>query len=245
MFPSLTSILTGASLVASSMFFAPSAPAGSSAPEDSSAKTVSASFMNESGSFESKAESLANNTTRGTKEDVDKLVGKLQAENIKSKSGLKLDLNKAFVLNTDDGNAMLRVPFAGGQNVLEESGVSYFFDAKSNFLESGEIVLTPQNKTSGKVQLWQGQSKVLDRVVEDPNQSKAAGTGTARVGFNWDTFNSCLSNAGIASWAIAAIGVACGAACAATVGVGCVVCATSTAGITGSTIGTCAGQAMA
>lgn len=232
-------------MVASSIFFAPSAPSDGATPEDTSSKTVSASFMDDSGSFESKAESLANNTTRGTKEDVAKLVGEIGSTDIKSKSGLDLDVSKAFVLNTEDGNSMLRVPFASGQNVLQESGVSYFFDSDSKFLESGEIVLTPQTQTSGKVQLWQGQSKVLDRVVEDPNQSKSSGTGTARVGFNWDTFNSCLSNAGIASWAIAAIGVACGAACAATVGVGCVVCATSTAGITGSTIGTCAGQAMA
>lgn len=246
MLTTIATLATGLSLAASSVLFYSGPPAQNaiSPITSSSQQELSSSFIDGSGSFESNAESLINNTTRGSDQETKNFLANIKERDIKSESGLELDTESAFVLNTEEGYSMLRVPFKGVDGILKESGVSYYFDSTENLVSTGEIVLTEKSPTSGTVELWQDGSKQVDQLVEDPQQNQS-NNGVATVGFNWDTFNSCLSNAGIASWAIAAIGVACGAACAATAGLGCVVCATSTAGITGTTIGGCAGQAMA
>lgn len=246
MLTTITTFATGLSLAASSVLFSSGPPAQSeiSTTTSSSQQELASSFVEGSGSFESNAESLLKNTTKGSSQETENLLADIKEKGINSDSGLQLDAENAFVLKTEEGYSMLRVPFKGADGVLKESGASYYFDSDENLVSTGEIVLTEKSSTSGTVQLWQDGTKQVDQLVEDPQQSQSS-NGVATVGFNWDTFNSCLSDAGIASWAIAAIGVACGAACAATAGLGCVVCATSTAGITSTTIGGCAGQAMA
>lgn len=60
------------------------------------------------------------------------------------------------------------------------------------------------------------------------------------LGINWGGLNDCLSNAGIASRAIAALSIVCGAACAVTLGAGCIACLAAASSATIGTIGFCA-----
>lgn len=59
-----------------------------------------------------------------------------------------------------------------------------------------------------------------------------------------DKWGNLLINAGIAQWAVTAVGVACALLCAGTAGLGCVACVVATAGVIGTTAGTCVAQAM-
>lgn len=110
-------------------------------------------------------------------------------------------------------------------------------------VDTYQISLHEIDERSGTVTTYSNGELVLDeqKVEAEPNQDKPS-PGTPR-GMDWGELNRCLSNAGIASWAIAALSIACGVACAATAGAGCVACLTAASGATGGTVGFCVGKA--
>ncbi len=57
----------------------------------------------------------------------------------------------------------------------------------------------------------------------------------------WSCFNACLANQGIASWAIATLGIICAVACVGTVGLACYGCLLAADIVAGSTVGYCVG----
>lgn len=201
--------------------------------------------VSSTGSVEDKVSELRDNTSPVAQKRLNELIKTANVRKIKSHSGELLATGNASANETDKGYVMLRIPFQEKPNLLAQSGYTMFFDKSGNVVARGEIVLEQITDTSGRVSMWQDGTKLLDRIVDDPNSSVNGKSGQAEIVFSWDRLNSCLANAGIASWAITAIGIACGAACAATVGIGCIVCATAVSGIAGTTIGTCVGQAMA
>lgn len=160
-----------------------------------------------------------------------------------TQSGQRLDVASAQAQETDNGSYILRVPFAAAPNVLTISGYTVMFNPDRTIAARGEVIYQQQTEHSGRVALWQDGKKLTDQVVTD--QTAQAGTGTTERAFSWDKLNKCLLNAGIAQWAITAIGVGCALLCGATVGAGCIACVIATGGVLGTTAGTCVGQAMA
>lgn len=238
----ILSIMVAASLLAAGSLGQPAISAEPVAPAPA-ATTLAGSFIDTNGpaDLETKIRSLSENTNAGSETRTAELVG--IARGITADSKLPLAHEAAFTLETEAGYTMLRIPFEASADVLPESGVSVYFDNNSKIISVGEIVLTEVTEDSGTVQFWQDGVKTTDRLITEP-RPVVSGTTAQAAGFNWGTFNDCLASAGIASWAITAIGIACGAACAVTAGIGCIVCATATAGIAGTTIGNCAGKAM-
>lgn len=216
--------------------------------------SVAESFIDESAyKVEEKITSFEENTFDGKESDKLNLIHKIHKSEYEINSGISLNFLDAQILETNDGYKMLRIPFEDTNSILDISGVSFYFDESGNLLSYGEVLFKEKTPTSGSITFWQDGKYIIHKEVAQPSSGKS-NTQLASynqnknlmqtAGFNWKTFNDCLSQQGIASWAIAAIGVACGAACAATAGIGCIICATSVAGITGGTIGHCAGKAM-
>lgn len=159
-----------------------------------------------------------------------------------TQSGLALDMSSAFTRETDNGSLILRIPYVPTVNLLDISGYTVMFNPDGSIASRAEVVYQAQTAHSGRVALWQDGQLKLDQVVSDGAEPATA--GTAHSAFNWDTLNKCLTSAGIAQWALIAIGVACGVICGATLGIGCAACVAAAGGIIGSTAGECVAKAM-
>lgn len=159
-----------------------------------------------------------------------------------TQSGLALDTSRAFTRETENGSQILRVPYIATQNLLDISGYTVMFNPDGTIASRAEVVYQAQTEHSGRVALWQDGQLKLDQVVTDGAEPTT--TETAHSAFNWDTLNRCLTSAGIAQWALVAIGVACGVICGATLGIGCAACVAAAGGIIGSTAGECVAKAM-
>lgn len=159
-----------------------------------------------------------------------------------TQSGLELDTSQAFTRETENGSRILRVPYVATLNLLDISGYTVMFNPDGSIASRAEVVYQAQTEHSGRVALWQDGQLKLDQVVSDGAAPSAA--GTAHAAFNWSTMSKCLSSAGIAQWAIIAIGIACGLVCAGTVGIGCAACVVAAGGVIGSTAGECVAKAM-
>lgn len=159
-----------------------------------------------------------------------------------TQSGQRLDLASAQAQETENGSYILRIPFAAAPNVLTISGYTVMFTPDRTVAARGEVLYQQQTEHSGRVALWQDGEQLTDQVVSD--HAAQPGSDTAQRAFSWDRLNKCLLNAGIAQWAITAIGVGCALLCAGTLGTGCVACVIATGGVIGTTAGTCVGQAL-
>lgn len=225
----------------------PTSGAPANGPSINRAARVSKSFISpvsSNGSLEERVNEFQKSTAPVSQAKLEALIETAAVEQIKTSSGEVLAADQAFSSNTDQVCVMLRVPFKGKPNLLPESGYSVFLDTSGRVVASGEMVLNQIAEHPGRITMWQDGSKLVDRVVEDPNRPQQVQPGQSQTALSGDKLNSRLATAGIAAWVIKAIGVACGAARAPTVGVGCVVCAIAASGIAGTTIGTCGGQAM-
>lgn len=159
-----------------------------------------------------------------------------------TQSGMELDTAQAYTRETDNGSLILRVPYVATLNLLDISGYTVMFNPNGSIASRAEVVYQAQTEHSGRVTLWQDGQLKLDQVVSDGAEPTTA--GAAQSAFNWDTLNKCLTSAGIAQWALVAIGIACGVICGATLGIGCAACVAAAGGIIGSTAGECVAKAM-
>lgn len=240
--PLVAAIASASLLLTGGGFTAPAVHATPSNSTSSVSKLPNSAETTPQAKAVNKVQDALSNYTKGSPQETNKLRKKAISKNISTNSGYKLDYSRAYSLNTSN-TKMLRVPFAKSADVLDQSGVSVFYNKSGNIESVGEFVLTPKTSHSGTVQLWNNNHKVVDRQVQAPKHM--TNSTIHPNGFSWSKFNSCLASKGVAAWAITAISVACGAACAATAGAGCIVCAVAAAGISGTTIGTCAAAAMA
>lgn len=153
--------------------------------------------------------------------------------------GLALDPARATAWLVDGTTTLLRIPAATGQGVTSQSSVSVMFDPKEHLAGYTQMVFTPVDEKSGRVQSWVNGISSLDQVVtaqNDPEPTAAELMSRAyKKGDWWGNFNQCLSNAGIAAWVITGISIACAAICVATAGLGCVAClGAASAGFSGT-----------
>lgn len=159
-----------------------------------------------------------------------------------TESGQPLDVEASYGMETQNGSYILHVPFQSSSALLDISGYTVMFNPDRTVAGRGEVVYEERSENSGRVALWQDGALITDQVITAP-ASDVSGSNT-EAAFNWDKLNKCLLNAGIAQWAVTAVGVACALLCAGTAGLGCVACVVATAGVIGTTAGTCVAQAM-
>lgn len=183
-------------------------------------------------------------TTELDRQSAEQLVDRADlTQNTSTSSGYTLNIADAQARTTVNGEKLLHIPFQASAAVLEISGATFIFDQHNNILSSGEVVFTEYNEFAGKIELWQDGEKIVDRAVSGPSVNSDR-TSLIAPAFHWGTLNTCLGNANISSWAIAAIGISCGVVCGATLGVGCLACVIAISGVTGGTIGHCVAIAM-
>ena len=138
----------------------------------------------------------------------------------------------------DDGSAFVSIRIDGASN---GSMFGVFLTPENTLKSTYQITLEEESPNSGWVTSYaDGEQELHEYVVSQ--DTSATDDQISPMGMDWGGLNDCLSNAGIASWAIAALSVVCGAACAATLGAGCMACLVAASGATGGTIGYCAGQ---
>lgn len=125
-----------------------------------------------------------------------------------------------------------------GKDLVEPSGVSALYDEGTGRTSSTVETVFVQANGGGFVKTWIDGKDVLNTFVPTPKDSDKTRT------IGWDEFTSCLNNAGVASWVITAITIACSAICLGTAGAGCVPCITAAAGVTGGVFYSCAAQAL-
>jgi hypothetical protein len=151
--------------------------------------------------------------------------------------GLDIDPDGARAWRIDDVTRIVRIPAVPGQNVLTQSSVSVLFDNAGAIVGSSQVILTPESVDSGRVQSWVNGALVVDQVVNAAGETSSPPSLARgyKKGDWWGNFNQCLSNAGVASWAIAALAVACSAICVVTAGFGCIGClGAASAGVSGT-----------
>jgi hypothetical protein len=168
-------------------------------------------------------------------------------------AGAAADVSRSQVYRLANDATLVRVPISG---LTAGSVVGYVFDADRRLTQTIEFQLIEHTPTTGQVRVWLDGRQVLDRQVTE-NETMAAANAMAKasrgqgpsatdarpLGFSFGKFNDCLSSAGVASWTVAAIGIACGGICAGTAGAGCIPCLTAAGGVTGGTLWFCIGKA--
>lgn len=176
-------------------------------------------------------------------------------DSLKSVSGISYDANRAEALQAGDLR-LLRLPAAAGQGIIEPSSLTVFIDASGNSVSLIQTAFYPQSGLSGRAKIWADGKLTFNEVVEDPNASGAAGAESEakfttasfaaakapngyKKGDWWGNLNKCLSAAGIAGWAIAALSTFCAIACVGTAGAACVPCLAALTGGTGGVISYC------
>jgi hypothetical protein len=172
-------------------------------------------------------------------EPTDSLLAKAFAGEVAVMGGLRLEVDRAVAWQVDPSTRILRVPAATGQGVTEQSSVSVVFNSAEEVVGYTQMVFTPVDEKSGRVQSWVNGVPNVDQIVT-AQADRAASSGQMmsrayKKGDWWGNFNQCLSNAGIAAWVITGISIACAAVCVVTAGLGCIAClGAASAGFSGT-----------
>lgn len=160
-----------------------------------------------------------------------------RAAGVVPQGGLKVDFTGAKAWRVNDTTRMVRIPAADGQGVTDQSSLSVMLSNDGLMIGSSQWIFTPASADSGRVQVWLNGGVVLDQIVTSHGQptNPTIGTKANMKGDWWGDFNKCLSNAGVAAWAIAGISIACAAVCVVTAGFGCLAClGAASAGFSGT-----------
>jgi hypothetical protein len=168
-------------------------------------------------------------------------------------AGATTDVSRSQVYRLADDATLVRVPITG---LSAGSVVGYVFDADRRLTQTIEFQLIEHTPTTGKVRVWLDGRQVLERQITEKETMATANamakasrgqapsaTDARPLGFSFGKFNDCLSSAGVSSWTVTAIGIACGAICAGTAGAGCIPCLTAAGGVAGGTLWFCIGKA--
>ncbi|MCL6296847.1 hypothetical protein [Streptomyces kronopolitis] len=157
-------------------------------------------------------------------------------------AGSSLVAEHATVYKFHTGNIQVTLPISDQERGTSLNAV---YDSSGKLIETLEMQLTHDDKT-GRAQVWRDGTLTADKIIKAADLPKdliAEQPRISALGFNWGKLNSCLSGAGISSWALALIGTACAAACVGTAGAACVPCITAAGGVGAGTVWFCIGKA--
>lgn len=135
--------------------------------------------------------------------------------------------------------------FSAASTVQDETPVSA--DDARRALVAGRVemenwtALLPDEVSpdSGNVRTWVNGALVTDRTVGQPAADAEEFGALYKKGDWWGNFLECMNGAGVSSWLVSAISVACSTICIITAGAGCVACLAAAAAGTGGAVGAC------
>lgn len=136
------------------------------------------------------------------------LEGKILAPHISS--AIKLDLENLIVsgyLNGETKEYVISVPFTNDE--LEKGSLfTVVYDGNGDVLNTHEYQFSNIDSKFGLAQYWKNGELTLDQKMFK-KKYEDGGVST----YSWSCMNKCLADMGVANWILAAIAVACGAAC--------------------------------
>lgn len=162
--------------------------------------------------------------------------------------------------NTNDVNYSISYSLTG-ENVEGNSNVDFLYDEDSKLLSTQYSVAIENANGDIQANIYTDNLKTFE-INTEKDQKTNQDNVTSVIKFSengekeditlsvigaksfWSCFNSCLSSQGIASWAVAAIGIACAAICAGTAGVGCIPCIHAAGILADATIAYCVGKCL-
>lgn len=142
----------------------------------------------------------------------------------------------------DDGNVLVSTKIEGASN---GSVIAVVVTPEHQVASTYQITLEEETENSGWLTTYvDGELDQHQYVVGEAGAKNEIELGNQVVplGMDWGGLNDCLSNSGISSWALTALGIVCSAACAVTAGTGCIACLTAVSGAAGGQIGWCVGK---
>ncbi|MGX1975025.1 hypothetical protein [Streptomyces kronopolitis] len=235
--------LAGLSLIgttaAQSQAFAGPAPASASSTNDASPEAEA--LINNIKALQSQSTVLEGRQARAWVERVTADIGgKKIAPHLGAGSSLVAEHATVYKFHT--GNIQVTLPISDQERGASLNAV---YDSSGKLIETLEMQLTHDDKT-GRAQVWRNGTLAADKIIKAADLPKdliAEQPRISALGFSWGKLNSCLSGAGISSWALALIGTACAAACVGTAGAACVPCITAAGGVGAGTVWFCIGKA--
>jgi hypothetical protein len=163
-------------------------------------------------------------------------------------AGAHLAANDAVVYSGPDATSAAVIPIAS-VGLAAPSALIVQFGPKSE-MTTIERQFQPLGPESGRTSVWLNGSLKVDKVVTNagqitaPTESVPAETSPAQIQSSfWSRFVDCLNSAGVPSWLITGISIACAAICLVTVGTACPACILGMAGVFIATINACIAQA--
>lgn len=155
-----------------------------------------------------------------------------------SKSGAVVDLASARAWTISKDTVFVNYSFKDAVEPVSNVGALTTLD--SHIIATAEIVMTPIDVNSGRVQVWENGTMVMDRVLTVKEEPTRVG---AQASDFWSDFNDCLSRNAVPQWVITGLGIACAALCVGTAGAACVACIAAAAGGFGVLTGACIEEA--
>lgn len=235
--------LAGLSLIgtsaAQSQAFA--APASASASSTNDASPESEALVNTIKALQSQSSVLEGRQAQAWVKRVTADIGdKKIATHLKA--GSYLVTEHATVYKFYKGTIQASLPISDQERGASLNAV---YDSSGKLVEALEMQLTHDDKT-GHAQVWRNGALTADKIINAADLPKdliAEKPQISALGFSWGKLNSCLSGAGISSWALALIGTACAAACVGAAGAACVPRITAAGGVGAGTVWFCIGKA--
>jgi len=157
------------------------------------------------------------------------------------KNGQFIDYKSISVKQTSEGYYYASAPIKG----LTDGSIAVAGFSPTGTLENTvQINLAQATETTGTVSVFVNGDLQKEEFVEVGAQTTNPSSPSERMvtpyGMNWGALSDCLNSQGIASWAVAALSLACSAGCLVTLGTACLICISAATGATVGVIQGCA-----
>lgn len=149
--------------------------------------------------------------------------------------GVSLAYDQAIVRGTsiaDITEYAVVLPMVG--QIEKGSSYSLVYSTDGDLVRTIETQFIDVDEEFGNVKAWLDGNLLVDERIEKESQFQTYSF--------WSCMNDCLADQGIAAWALAGLGILCGALCAVTFGTGCVICIQGSGLVFATTIDYCLGQ---
>lgn len=207
--------------------------------------------INGGATLEGEINDMVTNYESSTKDVTDKIKSKYIDKSQKlinkgkvirhTSENIGIDYSNAGVKEVNENYYMVELRYNSNTEYHQFSGLSLTFEKKTGkLIDTLEVQMKEVDDFSGTVKAWQNGKLMIDEVVKQEVQNEKE---VSTFGF-WSDFNDCLSNQGVAAWAIQSLSLVCAGVCIGTAGTGCVACLYGASFVTGGTIGTCLGSSI-
>lgn len=123
-------------------------------------------------------------------------------------SNIELDFENLMIsgyLNGESKEYVISVPYIG--DIEKGSLITIVYNESGNLVRTMEYQFKDLNEKYGQVKTWNDGNLSINQKIDKTQYDSGIGT------MSWSCMNDCLASMGIANWVLAAIAIACAAAC--------------------------------